>query len=76
MGPHQVCPSSPTTYWHHTSYTLRPCKGPISIPSHSHTTPLSLPLCPPRLPLARFLAWSSPIPHWSAQVSLGPPIPT
>jgi hypothetical protein len=49
-----------------------PCKGPISILSHSHTIPLSLTptMDRPRSDIGPLPHLSSPIPHWSAQVHL------
>jgi hypothetical protein len=58
-----------------SQFPPRPCKGLISILSHSHTVPLSLFYCglplPPicHLPAPHLM---SPISHWSVQVSLGP----
>jgi hypothetical protein len=47
-----------------------PCKGPISILSHSHTIPLSLFYYGPSPSAIGLLPHLSPIPNWSAQVYL------
>jgi hypothetical protein len=61
-APVRTVPPRPPISQHHASDPSWPCKGPISILSHSCIIPLSLPLWPaPLLPLARFLAWLSPL---------------
>jgi hypothetical protein len=52
----------------------RPCKGPNSILSHSHTTPLSLLLLWAAHPsvIGPLPHLSSPIPHWSPQSTWTP----
>jgi hypothetical protein len=70
-------PLGPSLLTHHlpasSHFPLSPCKGPISVLSHSHTIPLSLFYygLPPCLPLASLLTY----PHWSAHVYLDRQLP-